>query len=97
MWRRCVVCSQADLPARVVACAACSSAAALPAVVRSRQCASRVLQACEHVQASNGMQRTRELATGHAQAALDALTVLHPSAERDALAAIAFRVVNRKF
>jgi len=55
------------------------------------------MQACEHVHKSNGLQLTRELATGHAQAAVDALLVLEPSRERDALAAIASRVVNRKF
>ena len=88
------MCSQADLRCP---CSRVVLRARLPAVARSPYVPSRVLQACEHVQASNGMQRTRELATGHAQAALDALTVLHPSPERDALAAIAFRVVNRKF
>ena len=56
-----------------------------------------VEHACSRVQESNGLQRTRELATGHAQEALRALEKLKPSPERDALAAIAVRVVHRKF
>ena len=49
----------------------------------------------ELVQRSQGLQRTRELATSHAQHAVDALGVLPPSQARDALLRLCFDVLNR--
>jgi len=47
------------------------------------------------VAASNGLRRTAELATSHAQAAADALGVFPPSDARDALLNLCFMVLNR--
>jgi geranylgeranyl pyrophosphate synthase len=44
---------------------------------------------------SQGIRRTAELATSHAQAAADALGVLPPSDARDALLHLCFMVLNR--
>jgi len=48
------------------------------------------------VAASDGLPRTRELATSHAAQAAAALGVLPPSAARDALLRLCFDVLNRK-
>lgn len=56
-----------------------------------------VEQACEMVTSSNGLEKTRSLALGHAQMALDAVAHFKPSPERDALAAVVKRVVSRKY
>jgi len=48
------------------------------------------------VAASDGLPRTRELATNHAAQAAAALGVLPPSAARDALLRLCFDVLNRK-
>ena len=45
---------------------------------------------------SAGLQRTRDLATSHAQHAADALGVLPPSPARDALLRLCFDVLNRQ-
>jgi all-trans-nonaprenyl-diphosphate synthase len=45
---------------------------------------------------SEALQRTRDLAVGHAQQAADALGVLPPSPARDALLRLCFDVLNRK-
>ena len=49
----------------------------------------------ELVRRSAGIQKTRELATSHAQHAADALGVLPPSSSRDALLRLCFDVLNR--
>lgn len=49
----------------------------------------------ELVARSNGLRRTRELATSHARQAAEALGVLPPSAARDALLRLIFDVLNR--
>lgn len=54
-------------------------------------------EACRAVTASSGVEKTRLLALEHAQLALDAVAAWAPSPERDALAAVVTRVVERKF
>jgi len=55
-----------------------------------------VARALELTMASDAMQRTRDLATSHAQKAADALGVLPPSAARDGLLRLCADVLNRK-
>ncbi len=50
----------------------------------------------ELVSRSDGVRRTKELATSHARKAADALGVMAPSAHRDALLRLCFDVLNRK-
>jgi all-trans-nonaprenyl-diphosphate synthase len=50
----------------------------------------------ELVHRSDGLARTRTLATSHARSAADALGVLPPSASRDALLRLCFDVLNRQ-
>jgi len=54
-----------------------------------------VERACELVMASTGLQRTKELATFHAQAAVDACCSLPPSDERDGLIQLCHVVLSR--
>jgi solanesyl diphosphate synthase len=52
-------------------------------------------KAVEIVFASNGIQKTKELAQVHAELAMDAVLKLRPSAHRDALVHLAYKVVDR--
>lgn len=54
-----------------------------------------VNRAVELVFASDGIQRTKELAQVHAELAINAILQLEPSAHRDALVHLAYKVVNR--
>ena len=54
-----------------------------------------VQRACELVLDSSGLQRTKDLATFHAQAAVDAACSLPPSAERDGLIQLCHVVLSR--
>ena len=54
-----------------------------------------VARACELVLASSGLQRTKELATFHAQAAVDACCSLPPSKARDGLIQLCHVVLSR--
>jgi geranylgeranyl pyrophosphate synthase len=53
------------------------------------------IRAVEYVNASNGMERTKELARVHAELAMDAILELEPSEYRDSLVHLAYKVVAR--
>jgi geranylgeranyl pyrophosphate synthase len=55
-----------------------------------------VEDALSYVKQSNGLQRSRDLAQVHAEKAIEAIKVLQPSPARDALVALACKVVIRK-
>jgi len=54
-------------------------------------------EALRLVQRSNGLQRCRDLAQVHVEKAIEAIHVLEPSPARDALVALACKVVNRTY
>jgi len=55
-----------------------------------------VEKACKMVERSQGLQKTRELAIYHAQAAVDACCSLPPSKERDGMIHLCHLVISRK-
>lgn len=84
-------------------CTASKSPRWLTTMPRTAPCAGRrfgeegdVATVAALVQRSDGVRRTKELATSHAQQAAAALGVLAPSASRDALLRLCFDVLNRK-